>query len=172
MAHTNVALIGFMGAGKSTIGRGLAARIGKSFVETDALVEQRAGMTVADIFALRGEELFRDIEAQVVEHVAQLRDCVISCGGGVVLRHENVAALRSSSILVFLDVTPATVLQRLKPGSRPRPLLNTPDQESRVRELMEQRLPAYGAAADITVQTDGLTVEQVVRRIAKRLKQL
>ncbi len=172
MAHTNVALIGFMGAGKSTIGRGLAARLEKSFVETDVLVEQRAGMTVADIFALQSEERFREIESEVVEQAAQMRDCVISCGGGVVLRHENVAALRASSIVVFLDVTPRAVIQRLRPGSRVRPLLDTDDQETRVRELMEQRLPAYCAAADITVQTDGLTVEQILQTTEERLKQL
>ncbi|MBN1153067.1 MAG: shikimate kinase, partial [Dehalococcoidia bacterium] len=123
MPPTNIALVGFMGAGKSTVGRALAVRLGKSFIETDTLVEQRAGMSIADVFAQFGEAHFRDLEAEAVRHAAQCQGCVIACGGGVVLREENVAALKASSMLVYLEVTPSSVLRRLNPQSTTRPLL-------------------------------------------------
>lgn len=170
MRRTNVALVGFMGAGKSVVGRVLAARLGKTFVETDSLVEQRAGMSVAEVFARLGEERFREMEASVVREVAGGCDCVIACGGGVVLREENVSALKSSSVLVYLEVSAEAALQRIGPKSTVRPLLSGPDREQRVTELMESRLPVYTAAADVTVSTVGLTIEQVAGEVEERLK--
>ncbi len=172
MVRSNIALIGFMCAGKSTVGRVLAARTKKAFVETDALVEERAGMRVADVFARFGEERFRELETQVVALVSEFDETVISCGGGAVLRPENAAALRSSSVVVFLDVSPETVLRRMGPGSRVRPLLDAPDRETRVRDLMVIRQPVYAGTADFTVQTDGIPAEQVVRRIVEEMKRL
>ncbi len=169
MARSNVALIGFMGAGKSAVGRMLAIRTNRSFVETDSLVEEYAEMSIADIFSRFGEERFRDLEAEVVSRVAQMTDTVISCGGGVALREQNVAWLKTSSVVVFLDVTPETVLQRIGPGSKIRPLLDGPDRDSRVRHLMEERQPIYCAAADITVQTDRIPIDQVVERVEEEL---
>ncbi|TFH36713.1 MAG: shikimate kinase [Dehalococcoidia bacterium] len=169
MSRTNVALIGFMGAGKSTVGPALAARLGKTFVETDALVEQRTGMAIADVFSRYGEQYFRELEAAVVQDVAKSRECVISCGGGVVLREDNVSALRTSAVLVHLEVSPQAVLERLSPRSIERPLLNGPDREQRVSELMERRRPLYAAAADFTLATDGLCVEDIVDGVEERL---
>jgi shikimate kinase len=161
-----------MGAGKSTVGRELAARLGKTFVETDILVERRAGMSVSDVFARHGEAHFRDMESAVVREAAKSRDCVIACGGGVVLREENVAALKASSVMVYLEVAPQSVLSRIGPQSAVRPLLSGPDRERRVAELMEQRRSAYEAAADVIVATDGLAVEEVVRHVQELLTRL
>lgn len=172
MFRTNVALVGFMGAGKSTVGRVLAERLGKTFVETDTLVEEKAGMSVADVFAQRGEQCFRDLEAAVVEEVSQLRHCVIACGGGVVLRNDNVAALRASAVIVYLEASPQSVLERLGPHSAVRPLLSGPEREQRVMELMLQREPVYVSAADIAVRTDGLPVDHVVQSVEGRLAEL
>ena len=171
MHRSNVALIGFMGAGKSTVGRELALRLEKKFVETDTAVERRAGMSVADVFERLGEEHFRELEAAVVREVALFEDSVIACGGGVVLREDNVAALRATSVLVYLDVSPESVLLRVGPRSTVRPLLSGPDREQRVAELMARRRAVYAAAADITVATDGLLVEQVVQAVEERLNQ-
>jgi shikimate kinase len=170
--RTNVALVGFMGAGKSTVGRELAVRLGKTFVETDSLAEERAGMAVSDVFARQGEQYFRDLESAVVREVAGLRDCVIACGGGVVLRDDNVVALRASAVLVYLEASPQSVLDRLGPRSAVRPLLSGEERAQRVLELMSQRQPVYAAAADITVPTDGLRVDQVVRNVEERLAEL
>ncbi len=169
MHRTNVALVGFMGCGKSTVGRELAARSGKRFVETDALVEERVGMPIADIFSQHGEPYFRELESAVVQEVAQLRDCVIACGGGVVLNDANVAALRASAVMVYLEVSPASVLERLGPRSAVRPLLSGPEREQRVVDLMQQRQPIYAAAAELCVPTDGLGVDEVVRTVERRL---
>lgn len=169
MARSNVALIGFMGAGKSAVGRALASRTNRTFVETDSLVEQRAGMSIAEIFSRFGEEWFRELESEIISRVTQMTDAVISCGGGAVLREQNVAALKESSIVVFLDVAPETVLQRIGSGSRIRPLLDEPDRESRVRHLIGIRQPVYLSAADIVVQTDAIAIEQVVQRVEDEL---
>lgn len=169
MPPGNIALVGFMGAGKSTIGRALAVRLGRSFIETDALVEQRASMSVADVFAQRGEAYFRELEAEVVREVCGCQECVIACGGGVVLRQENVTALKAACVLVYLEVSASSVLRRLGSQSTVRPLLQGPDRETRVKELMELRRPVYETVADITVRTDGLLVEQIVRKVQRRL---
>jgi len=170
--RTNVALVGFMGAGKSSVGRELALRLGKTFVESDVMVEQRAGMSISDVFTRHGEAHFRDIEAAVVREAAQSEGCVIACGGGVVLREENVSALRASSVIVYLEVSSESVLQRLGPRSTVRPLLSGPDRQQRVLELMEQRQPVYLAVADITVVTDDLTIGGVAGEIEEQLKRL
>lgn len=169
MARRNIALIGFMGAGKSAAGRALASRTNRMFVETDSLVEERAGMSIAEIFSRLGEEWFRDLEAEIISRVTQMTDTVISCGGGAVLREQNVAALKASSIVVFLDVAPETVLQRIGSGSRIRPLLEGVDRESRVSDLIQSRYPVYLASADSVVKTDGIPIEQVVQRIEEVL---
>ena len=171
MLPSNIALVGFMGAGKSTVGRVLAARLGKTFVETDAMVEQRVGLSVAEVFAQRGESCFRELEAQAVLDASQRRGCVIACGGGVVLREDNVVTLKQSCLLVYLDVSASFVLRRLTGQSTVRPLLEGVDRDVRVQELITQRRPVYEAVADITISTDGLAVEQVVRRIQGRLRQ-
>jgi shikimate kinase len=169
VCRTNVALVGFMGAGKSTVGRELAAKLGKTFVETDLLVEEKAGMLVSEVFAQHGEQSFRDLESAVVRDVSRLRDCVIACGGGVVLREENVAALRVSAVMVYLETSPQCVLERLGPRSAVRPLLSGVEREQRVVELMAEREPIYIASADIVVSTDGLRVDQVTRNVEERL---
>jgi shikimate kinase len=170
--HTNIALVGFMGAGKSTVGRALATRLGKAFVETDAMVEREAGMSVAEVFATYGEAHFRDLESSVIRKAAGLSDCVIACGGGAVLREENVIVLRASAVLVYLEVSPQSVLQRVDPRSGVRPLLSGPDRAQKAEELLARRRPVYEYVADIRVSTDGLGIDEVVRKIEERLARL
>lgn len=171
MAHSNVALIGFMCAGKSSVGRCLAERLQRTFVETDELIEQRAGMSVADIFATRGEEGFRRMEAEVVREAAARQNAVIACGGGVPLREENVQALKQSSVVVYLDVSPGQVMHRLGPRSDVRPLLAGSDRQGRARELLAVRRPLYIEAADIVVESDELTIPEAVKRVSRLLKE-
>ncbi len=170
MPRTSVALIGFMCAGKSTVGRLLAARLDKTFVETDALVEQKAGMPVAQVFSSFGEQRFREMEADVVADVAMMQDAVIACGGGVVLRRSNVERLRAGAVLVYLDVSPEVVLQRLGPPSDVRPLLSGEDREERVLELMQQRRPVYLASAELSVDTSRMSPGAVATLVEKLLK--
>ncbi len=171
MPRTSVALVGFMCAGKSTVGRLLAERLHKMFVETDALVEERAGLSVAQVFSACGEERFRELEAEVVADVSTRGDSVIACGGGVVLRPSNVRLLRAGAVVVYLDVSPEKVMQRLGPPSDVRPLLNGDDREARVLKLMEQRMPAYRTAAELVVDTSELSPQAVVAEIERLLTQ-
>jgi len=169
MAHRNVALIGFMCAGKSSVGRLLAEKLEMHVVETDDLVEQRAGTSIADIFASRGEEEFRRLEAEVVRYASGLDDTVIACGGGVPLSEENVRVLREKSIVVYLDVSSDHVMDRLGPPSGVRPLLSGRDREKRARHLLAVRRPLYLRAADVVVESNGLTIHQVLGRVIDRL---
>ena len=109
----NVTLIGFMGSGKSSVGRTLAAWTGREFVDTDALIERRAGKTIPQIFADDGEEAFRDLESEAVAQATRRRGCVIATGGGAPMRERNRRALRESGAVVFLNVEPETIFRRI-----------------------------------------------------------
>ena len=169
MQRSNVALVGFMCAGKSAVGWRLASRLGKTFVETDALIESRAGISIAEIFTMWGEQRFRDMEAGVVRDVSLGTDSVIACGGGVVLRDENVTCLKSGAVVVHLAVSRDRVIERLGRPSDVRPLLSGAEREKRAIELLEQRRPFYSRAAELTVDTTELNVDEVVERIAELL---
>ncbi len=161
----NIVLVGFMGTGKSTVGREVAGRLGRPFVDTDALVAARAGLPIPQIFALHGEEAFRDLEAQVVAEVAARPGQVIATGGGALLRPENVSRLRERGRLILLTASPEVILERLsRNGLSERPLLFgalTPAERlERIRSLLRGREEAY-AQADARVDTTGLTPQQV-----------
>ncbi len=169
MQRSNVALVGFMCAGKSVVGWRLASRLGKTFVETDSLIERRAGISIAEIFSRWGEQQFRELEAEVVRDVSLGSDSVIACGGGVVLRPENVDCLKSGAVVVHLAVSADRVIERLGEPSEVRPLLSGAEREQRATELLEQRRPFYNSAAELTVDTTGLSVDEVVERIVQSL---
>lgn len=169
MQRSNVALIGFMCAGKSAVGWRLASRLGKTFVETDSLIERRAGISIAEIFSRWGEQRFRDLETEVVWDVSRGRNSVIACGGGVVLRPENVDCLKSRAVIVHLAVSADRVIERLGAPSDLRPLLSGSEREQRATELLEYRGPFYSRAAELTVDTAELNVDEVVERVAQSL---
>jgi len=165
----NIALIGFMGAGKTTVGRILAERLGLRFVETDDLVERMAGKTIPRIFEEDGEETFRRLEAEAVRKAAAMEGVVISCGGGVVLRRENVEALRNTCVVVYLKTSPEEAYRRTA-GDEGRPLLKVEDRMKRIRELLSAREPLYESSADIVVETDGLTPTEVADRVIEAVR--
>jgi shikimate kinase len=148
-----IVLIGAMGSGKSEVGAALARRLNRVFIDTDELVERRAGKSIASIFEEEGEAGFRKREAEAVREAALTRSSVIACGGGVVLDPANVGRLRSSGSLVYLKVTPSVAASRVR-GDIERPLLAGQESEARLNELIEQRRTAYEAAADVTVNAD------------------
>ncbi len=162
-----VALVGFMGAGKTVVGKALAAALGAEFWELDERVEVAAGMSIPDIFTSRGEDAFRKIERVVVRDAVSRPGRVIATGGGAFVDPRNREALRGYGPVVFLDAAPETVLARLG-GDRTRPLLAGEEREVMVRNLMAKRRPAY-AQADIIVATDGKSVDEVAREVAARL---
>ncbi len=159
----NIALIGFMGTGKSTVCETMR-QLGIAGVDTDVLVEQAAGMPVAEIFARQGEPAFREMETDAVRRAAQMPHTIISCGGGVVLREQNVEELRKHCWIVLLTAQPETILARLKDDDT-RPKLRGRKTVAGIAELMAQRQERYAAAAQITVATDSKTPQQVCSEI-------
>jgi shikimate kinase len=165
---TGAVLVGFMGAGKSTVGREAASRLGVPFLDLDASVEEQAGMSVAEIFSSRGEEAFREMERETVRRAVAVPGRVIAAGGGAFADPVSAPLLLSYGPVVWLRVLPETVLARLE-GDRCRPLLSGEDREGRVRELMESRRAAYGRA-HLVVDCDGRTPVEVAEEVVRRVR--
>ncbi|HVL99525.1 MAG TPA: shikimate kinase [Egibacteraceae bacterium] len=162
----NVVLIGLMGAGKSTVGRILAERLGRPFVDTDDLVEDEAGMAIRDIFAEKGERAFRSLESEAVRRVSALRGQVVAVGGGAVSTPGNATQLRMTGDLVLLDADPAVLAERLGTDVEDRPMVaEADDLAARLAELRRRRDHDYARAASCTVRTDGRTPEEVADAI-------
>lgn len=167
--NSNIFLIGFMGAGKSTIAKALQSELGFPLVEMDQRIVEEQGMSINDIFAQYGETHFRDIESQLVVDLGEQEPSIVSCGGGVVVRPENTQNMKKSGRIVFLKATPETIYERVK-NSTDRPILNGHMNVEYIAELMEKRRALYEEAADITIQTDGKTREQVCEEIIGKLR--
>ena len=140
-----------MGCGKSTIGKNAAKKTCRRFVDMDEYIEKQAGMTVAEIFAERGEEGFRELEHEACVALSKKRNLIIAAGGGALTFDRNVEVFRGTDTIVLLDVPLETIRQRLAHDTT-RPLLQRPDRDEAMKALYEQRLPLYQKAADITVQ--------------------
>lgn len=164
----NIVLTGFMGAGKSSVGRKLAERLGIGIVDTDDLIERSAGMRIFEIFAKHGEPHFRELEKKAVAEASKLENRVILTGGGVVLKEENMKNLRRNGIIIYLHAKPGVIYSRIKHETH-RPLLQVENPMKKIKELLEYRAPYY-ANNDFIVDTSELTVEQVVEEILKKLK--
>jgi len=159
----NLILVGFMGTGKTAVGRAAAERLGFAYVDTDDLIEQEAGKTIARIFAEDGEPHFRDLESEAIRSLVRLERHVVATGGGCVLRDENWEAMRQAGLVVCLTARPEVILERTRAESH-RPLLRTADPMARIRELLDYRAAFY-ARADLSVDTSDLTVAEVVQRV-------
>jgi shikimate kinase len=159
----NIALIGFMAVGKSAVGRNLAKRLGRRFVDLDRVIERNAGMKVREIFEQKGEAYFRELEKQALAGVLAKQGQVIATGGGVVLNDDNLALLRERTLLIGLSASTETILKRVG-ASATRPLLEAGDRRERIEELLNTRRERY-AQAHVTIDTGDLTLEQVVDKI-------
>lgn len=160
----NIVLIGFMATGKSQVGQILAKRLGWAFYDTDAMIEQDTGFRVRQIFANKGEEAFRELEARTVSLVALLDKAVIATGGGVPLREDNMQELERNGVVVWLKASPETVLKRLGEHLDSRPLLKGPNPRQIAEDILNQRQKAYQRSRH-QVDTDGLTPDQVAEKI-------
>jgi shikimate kinase len=169
--RSNIILVGFMGTGKTAVGRELAAQTGRRFVDTDTSIEEEAGTPISAIFAGRGEEAFRDLEAAAVARAAALRDGVIATGGGALGREENLRRLRESGVLVCLTARPEVILARTAPWADRPMLAGAADPIARVAELLAARAQTY-ARADFTIDTSDLTIPEVAARICETLNRL
>ena len=161
----NLTLVGFMGVGKSTVGRIAAEQLRLNFVDTDALIESRLGMSVADIFEREGEAAFRQYERQEVAQLAGQRGLVIAAGGGLVMDPANLASLKSHSLVVCLWAAPETIWERVRDQSH-RPLLRAPDPQAKIREMLAARAPAYHQA-DVLIGSDLRSVKEVAQHVVQ-----
>ncbi len=163
----NVILIGFMGAGKTSVSRALAKAENLPLVDIDEMIEKEAGMVASEIFRLYGEERFRQMETEMLEKLIRETDhSVISVGGGLPVREINRRLMRELGTVVFLNVKAETVLKRLE-GDTTRPMLYADDKEKRVNDLLAFRGPLYREAAHIVIDTDDKTIRQVAREVAR-----
>lgn len=167
---SSIALIGFMGTGKTAVGKALAERLGKEFIETDALIEAKAGRSIPEIFRRHGEIAFRELEIEVVKEIAGRDDAVIACGGGVVLNKINIDRLARKCVIVCLKASPAVIARRTSGGGGNRPLLAADDRMAQIKELSSYRRPFYQRAADLEINTSRLSVGAVVDTIIDKLK--
>lgn len=166
----HIFLIGFMGCGKSTCAACLSRMTGAEQMEMDQEIVKRQGMEIAEIFRAHGEGYFRDLETDLIKEIGNMEPMVVSCGGGAVLREENVALMKAAGRIVLLTAEPETVFDRVKESSD-RPVLNGNMNLSYIKELMETRRPRYEAAADVAVATDGRTAEEICEEILERRKE-
>ena len=158
----NIILIGFMGCGKSTIGRKLEKLLGYPLVDTDQLIEQKTGKTVAEIFAKRGEDYFRELEAAILHELAAPDSPrrIISTGGGIVTRKRNRNLIKQLGYVVWLQAPVDTILERTA-RNRDRPLLNTENPREKIEALLTVRQPMYAATADLEMETIGLDAGEI-----------
>ena len=169
----NVILIGFRGAGKTTVGKALGERLSREFVDCDAWIEHKTGLTIREIFERNGETHFRTLESQAIGELSALDGKVIATGGGAALKYQNMQVFkRNGSKIFFLEVNPDSAYRRIQgddsTGPR-RPALTDKDPYTEVKEQVELRRPYYLKGADITIVTDGRTVEDVVKEILSHL---
>lgn len=167
----NIVLIGFMGAGKSTIADYLSTMFDMKLVEMDQEISDREEMSIPDIFATYGEEYFRNLETELLRELQTGRNCIISCGGGAALRSENVVEMKKNGRVVLLTASPETIYERVKDGND-RPLLNGNNSVEFIADMMEKRREKYEEAADIVVQTDDKTILQICEELITKLTEL
>ena len=162
----NIVLIGFMGSGKTTVGKALSVKCGREFLDTDALIESKESRKISEIFAKEGEGHFRKLEYAVLNNLTEAKDKIISTGGGIVTYPDNRGLLKKAGKVVYLRVKPETVVKRLE-GDESRPLLMGDDKLSKVENLLSSRKAMYEEAADIIIDVDYLLVEEIVGLIVK-----
>jgi shikimate kinase len=159
----NIALIGFMGTGKSSVGQLVASQLHLSFVDTDHLIEVRAGKTISEIFARDGEPAFREIERKLVQELTTRKRSVISTGGGLPVTEGNLSSLRSHALIVCLWASPEKIWERVQNQTH-RPLLKDPDPLGKIRALLSAREPFY-RQADILLNTEMRSVKEVAQQV-------
>lgn len=156
-------LVGFMGTGKTAVAHKLADRLSQKVIDLDDLIEEKAGKKIVDIFSDDGEAAFRIQEHEALKYASKLSDCVVSCGGGIVLNPQNIEIMEEYGYAVCLDAAPEVIYQRTKNFTH-RPLLNVENPLEKITELLELRRPCYDAVS-FHVDTSELSIEEVVESI-------
>jgi shikimate kinase len=161
----NIVLIGYRGTGKSTVGRLLAARLGRALVSTDAEIVKRAQRTIPEIVAQEGWEYFRDLESEICIEISSRDQLVIDTGGGVILRAKNVEALKTNGTVFWLTASVETITRRIGSGNQRPSLTETKSFVDEIQDVLRERMPKYQAAADHIIVTDGRSTNQLMEII-------
>ncbi len=164
----NIILTGFMGVGKTLVGKKLANDLGYTFVDTDKLIEDDQHMAITAIFSRQGEPYFREVEARIIRQVMEGEQQVVSTGGGAVIQDRNRRAFKKAGLVVCLTARPEVIYARIRHETH-RPLLQTPDPEAKIRELLDSRAAFY-AQADVIIDTSEKTADDVITAIKERIK--
>lgn len=169
---SSIALIGFMGVGKTVVGKALAENLGKEFVELDVLIERKAGKTISQIFEQDGEIHFRELEIEVTRDVSGKKNVIIACGGGIVLNKINIDRLRKECVIVLLTASLGAIIKRISGDGNERPLLKVANKAAHIQRLLKFRQPFYERVADITLSTSRLDIDSVARQIINEVNEL
>lgn len=164
----NIALIGFMGTGKTTVGRLVAELLRFNYLDTDDLIQTQTGRTISEIFAVNGEPVFRELEQNVVAELASRRKTVIATGGGLPVNPRNLASLKTHALVVSLWSSPDRIWERVRHQSH-RPLLQDANPQAKIRELLAERKPFY-QQADILLNTDLRSVREVAQQVIHQFR--
>ena len=165
----NIVLIGYRGTGKSTVGKVLAARLRRPIVSTDKEIVRRAGSSIPEIVAAHGWDYFRDLESTVCQELAGQDNLVIDTGGGAILRQQNVDVFKTSGRLIWLTASVETIASRIGGDTQRPSLTGTKSHVEEIRDVLTERIPKYQAAADLTIATDGRSIDDLATTILQHL---
>ena len=166
----NVVLIGYRGTGKSTVGKVVAARMGRRMISTDKEIIRRAGASIPDIVAAHGWDYFRDLETAVCHDLAGQDQLVIDTGGGAILRQQNVDVLKRNGRVIWLTASVDTIEARIGGDTQRPSLTGTKSHLDEIRDVLIERMPKYEAAADLTIATDGRSIDDLAASILQHLR--
>ena len=169
--QNNIFFIGFMGVGKTTVSDYLSMILNRSKIEIDKYIEEKENMTISQIFEKYGEEYFRNCETDVLKELNQKNNKIISCGGGIVLREENIELMKKQGQIILLTASPQTIYERVK-DSKERPILNNNMNVEFISSLMKKRDEKYLKAADIIINTDNKDIKEVSEEIIKKIREV
>ncbi len=165
----NIVLIGMRGSGKTVVGKLLATTLKKDFAETDVVIAEKEGKIISQIVRENGWDYFRDLETEVVKEAAKKNNCVVSCGGGIVLKKENISSLKKNGKFFWLQVSIDTLLKRIGEDSNRPFLTNAKSRREDMEMVLQQRYSLYENAADVTIDTENKTPTDVAEKIIQNL---
>lgn len=171
MIRKNIILVGFMGCGKSTIGRGLSAGLKYEFLDTDIKIQNDMGMSISSIFQEYSESYFRKLERNLCKMVALNAPMIVATGGGIIKEVTNIDTLKIGGVIIYLKNTAQKIYKNIKYDTS-RPLLNVENKEAKIKELLEQRIPLYEKCADITVDVSELKIDESINLIINIINNL